>query len=89
MCRHCPSLLHFSCTFFFEDCPFQFAFFYLFSPLTPRKGKDVMASASLITSHCTADQRAASSVVTSICAGSSGELVCLCMAECLGEIGEW
>lgn len=48
-----------------------------------------MVFESLITSHSTADQRAASSVVTSICGGSSGELVCVCVAECLGEIGEW
>lgn len=48
-----------------------------------------MAFATLITSHSTADQRAASWVITSICGGSSGELVCLCVAECLGEIGEW
>lgn len=68
---------------------FALPFFYLFSVLTPRKGKDTMAFASLITSYSTADRRASSSVVTSICGGSSGELVCMCVAECLGEIGEW
>lgn len=39
MCTHCPNSLHFCCTLFSEDCPFCFAFFYLLSPLTPRKGR--------------------------------------------------
>lgn len=39
VCTHCPNSLHFCCTLFSEDCPFCFAFFYLLSPLTPRKGR--------------------------------------------------